>query len=58
MAGLPTVDVVLVPVDEITEWVRGLDGVMARVAPRFGRVEPRRRARGYLVGLLAPSLPG
>ncbi len=27
---------------------------MARVAPRFGRVEPRRRARGYLVGLLAP----
>src|SRR5436305_12254643 len=27
---------------------------MARVAPRFGRVEPRRRARGYLVGLVAP----
>jgi hypothetical protein len=43
-----------VSVDEITEWVRGLDEVMARVAPRFGRVEPRRRARGYLVGLLAP----
>jgi hypothetical protein len=30
----------------------GLDDVMARIAPRFGRVEPRRRARGYLLGLL------
>jgi SRSO17 transposase len=27
---------------------------MARIAPRFGRVEPRRRARGYLLGLLSP----
>src|SRR2546423_15346722 len=35
-------------------WSCGLDDVMARVAHRFGRVEPRRRARGYLLGLLAP----
>ncbi len=28
--------------------------MFARVAGRFGRVEPRRRARGYLLGLLAP----
>jgi SRSO17 transposase len=27
---------------------------MARIAPRFGRVEPRQRARGYLLGLLSP----
>jgi len=27
---------------------------MARVAHRFGRVEPRRRARSYIVGLLSP----
>ncbi|MEV0136289.1 IS701 family transposase [Dactylosporangium sp. NPDC050688] len=27
---------------------------MARVAPRFGRVEPRRQARSYLLGLLSP----
>jgi hypothetical protein len=27
---------------------------MARIASRFGRVEPRRRARGYLLGLLSP----
>jgi SRSO17 transposase len=31
-----------------------LDDVMARIARRFGRVEPRRRARGYLLGLLSP----
>ena len=35
-------------------WARGLDAVMERIAPRFGRVEPRRRARAYLRGLLAP----
>ena len=27
---------------------------MARIAGRFRRVEPRRRARAYLLGLLAP----
>ncbi len=27
---------------------------MARIAGRFGRVEPRRRTRGYLLGLLSP----
>jgi SRSO17 transposase len=32
----------------------GLDGVVDRIAPRFGRPEPRRRARAYLRGLLAP----
>jgi hypothetical protein len=28
-----------------------------RIAPRFRRVEPRRRGRGYLLGLLSPP-PG
>ncbi len=32
----------------------GLDALFARVAGRFGRVEPRRQARLYLMGLLAP----
>ena len=27
---------------------------MASLAPRFGRVEPRRQARSYLLGLLSP----
>jgi SRSO17 transposase len=30
-----------------------LDEVMARIAPRFARVEPRRRARAFLLGLMA-----
>src|SRR6187399_873205 len=29
------------------------DGVMARVAGRFSRVEPRRRARAFVLGLLS-----
>src|SRR5436190_6760269 len=41
-------------VSEAAGWARGLDEVMARLAPRFGRVEPRRRALAYLRGLLAP----
>src|SRR3954447_16682273 len=41
-------------VSEAEGWARGLDEVVARRAPRFGRVEPRRRASAYLRGLLAP----
>lgn len=44
----------LVSVDEVAGWVAGLDEVLARIAHRFGRVEPRRRVRGYLLGLLSP----
>jgi SRSO17 transposase len=39
---------------DVQVWSAGLDGVVDRIAPRFGRVEPRRRARAYLRGLLAP----
>ncbi len=35
-------------------WSRELDALAARIAPRFGRAEPRRRALAYLRGLLAP----
>jgi SRSO17 transposase len=34
-------------------WQRGLDELMARIAHRFGRVEPRRRVRRGVLGLLA-----
>jgi SRSO17 transposase len=34
-------------------WQAGLDEVLGRIAGRFARVEPRRRARGFLLGLLA-----
>ena len=38
---------------DVQGWTDGLDGVVDRIAPRFGRAEPRRRARTYLRGLLA-----
>jgi SRSO17 transposase len=34
-------------------WQAGLEELLGRVAGRFGRVEPRRRARAFVVGLLA-----
>ena len=40
--------------DEAVDWARGLDELVARIAPRFCRIEPRRRVRAYLQGLLAP----
>src|SRR3954463_1180574 len=40
--------------DETVDWARGLDGLVEQIAPRFRRVEPRRRVRAYLQGLLAP----
>ena len=39
---------------EAARWARGLDEVAGRIAPRFVRAEPRRRAVAYLRGLLAP----
>src|SRR5829696_5985613 len=40
--------------DEAIDWARGLDGLVEQIAPRFRRIEPRRRARAYLEGLLCP----
>ncbi|WP_413540565.1 IS701 family transposase [Salinispora tropica] len=40
--------------DDLSGWAAGLDDLMARVAGRFRRVEPRRRARAYVLGLLSP----
>jgi SRSO17 transposase len=34
-------------------WQAGLDELLGRVAGRFARVEPRRRARAFVLGLLA-----
>jgi hypothetical protein len=38
---------------DVTGWAAGLDELHERVAHRFGRSEPRRRALSYLRGLLA-----
>jgi SRSO17 transposase len=35
-------------------WAAALEALMARLDARFGRAEPRRRARAYVRGLLAP----
>ncbi|GAA3075046.1 hypothetical protein GCM10017600_88880 [Streptosporangium carneum] len=43
-----------VTAEDLQTWMTGLDDLFARVAGRFGRVEPRQRARAYLIGLLAP----
>ena len=34
-------------------WQAGLEELLGRVAGRFGRVEPRQRARAFVCGLLA-----
>ncbi|WP_433264275.1 IS701 family transposase [Actinosynnema sp. CS-041913] len=40
--------------EDVQAWVSGLDELFGRVAGRFLRAEPRRRARAYVRGLLAP----
>jgi SRSO17 transposase len=38
---------------QVQGWAAELEALCERIAPRFGRVEVRRRARGFLRGLLA-----
>jgi SRSO17 transposase len=40
-------------VDRPDRWQAGFDELMLRIGARFARVEPRRRARSFLAGLLA-----
>src|SRR5215217_8194549 len=47
-------EVTMAAMDEAVDWARGLDELVERIAPRFCRIEPRRRVRSYLQGLLAP----
>src|SRR4051812_46758637 len=39
---------------EAEDWAEELEAVAGRIAPRFGRAEPRRRALAYFYGLLGP----
>jgi SRSO17 transposase len=43
-----------VSLDDLSEWSTGFDDLVGRIAGRFSRAEPRRRARAYLLGLLSP----
>jgi SRSO17 transposase len=38
---------------DLDRWQHGLDELMLTIGARFGRVEPRRRARAFVEGLLA-----
>lgn len=38
---------------DLQGWQRGLDDLLGRVAGRFARVEPRRHAKAFVLGLLA-----
>src|SRR3954468_21563236 len=38
---------VMVATDEAVDWARGLDRLVERIAPRFRRIEPRRRGGGF-----------
>jgi SRSO17 transposase len=53
-----TMTAAVAPVDELAaveaSWAAALDGLHARIAPRFRRAEARGRVRQYLVGLLGP----
>ena len=40
--------------DDGSAWSAEFAALLGRLGPRFGRVEPRRRAAAYLKGLLAP----
>ena len=40
--------------DDGAAWSVAFAALLERLGPRFGRVEPRRRAAAYLRGLLAP----
>ena len=40
--------------DEAVDWAGRLDALVEQIAPRFCRIESRRRVRAYLGGLLAP----
>lgn len=44
----------MVTQSEVHSWAEGLEAVVGRIAPRFGRAEPRRRTAVYRRGLLAP----
>ena len=49
---MPDADGATPEIEEVQAWAAGLDGLHARIAPRFARAEPRRRVLAYLRGLL------
>ena len=52
--GQPVEERPAAEVGAVATWAEDLEAVHARMAPRFARAEPRRRALAYLRGLLSP----
>jgi SRSO17 transposase len=50
---VPDADGATTEIEEVRAWAAGLEALHARIAGRFARAEPRRRALAYLRGLLA-----
>ena len=50
---MPSTTIYQPSVGDVTDWAGELEAVHARIAPRFERAEPRRRALRYLKGLLS-----
>jgi hypothetical protein len=50
-----TKDLVAAACDSVTgeDWLEEFEAAFAYIAGRFGRVEPRRQARAFLLGLLS-----
>jgi SRSO17 transposase len=51
---VPDADGATTEMEEVRAWAAGLEALQARISPRFGRAEPRRRVLAYLRGLLGP----
>jgi SRSO17 transposase len=49
---VPDADGATTEIEEVRAWAAGLEALHARIAGRFARAEPRRRALAYLRGLL------
>jgi SRSO17 transposase len=49
---VPEADEAAADVEQVQAWAAGLDALHTRIAGRFARAEPRRRALAYLRGLL------
>src|SRR5882672_10826991 len=48
-----TVAVAAPPSVDVAEWQEQFEVAFGRIAGRFGRVEPRRQAKAFLLGLLS-----
>jgi SRSO17 transposase len=54
---MPEANEAAADIEEVRAWAAGLEALHARIAGRFARAQPRRRALAYLRGLLGAVTP-